>query len=73
MFTGGHHAIFSVLEVKRSKVLQKVNKRDEFVYILGFICYGVSAQKILFYFVLDSFFEQNHLLNLIILEAYAKR
>ena len=26
----GHHAIFSVLEVKRSIILQKLNKRDYF-------------------------------------------
>ena len=26
--TGDHHAVFSVLEVKTSKILQKLNKRD---------------------------------------------
>ena len=28
--TGGHYAIFGVLGVKRSKILQKLNKRDCF-------------------------------------------
>ena len=43
--TGGHHAVFSVLEVKRSNISQKLNKRDCFVYILGFIFYGMSGKK----------------------------
>ena len=28
--TGGHHAIFSVSEINRSKILEKLNKRDCF-------------------------------------------
>ena len=28
--TGGHHAVFSVLEVKRSNISQKLNKQDCF-------------------------------------------
>ena len=28
--TGGHHAILSVLEINRSKILQKLNKSDCF-------------------------------------------
>ena len=44
--SGGHHANFSVLEVKRSKILQKLNKEIVFVYILGFIFYGESCAKI---------------------------
>ena len=44
--TRGHHAIFSALEVKGSKVLKKIErKRLVFVYILGFIFYGVSRAK----------------------------
>ena len=43
--TGGHHVISSVLEINRSKILQKLNKSDCFVYILGFIFYGVSRAK----------------------------
>ena len=42
--TGGHHAIFWVLEVKRLKILQKL-KDTVFVYILDFIFYGVSRAK----------------------------
>ena len=55
------------LEVKRSKILQKLNKRD------------VSRAKIdlhnkyIFNFVFGSFFEQDHLLNLFILGIYAKK
>ena len=61
------------LEVKRSKILQKLNKRDCFCNILSLIFYGVSHaktdlhNKCIFNFVFDSFFEQDHLLNLFIL------
>ena len=41
----GHHTISSVLEVKRSKILQKFNKRNCFFYILGFIFHGISRGK----------------------------
>ena len=67
------------LEAKRSKILQKLNKRDYFSNILGFIFYGVShakpdlSSKYIFNFVFGSFFEQDHLLNLLILGVYAQR
>ena len=67
------------LEVKRSKILQKLNKRDCFCNILSLIFYGVSRaktdlhSKYIFNFVFGSFFEQDHLLNLFILGIYAKR
>ena len=43
--TGGHHAIFLVLDVKRSKILQKLNKRDCFCLHSWFHFYGVSRAK----------------------------
>ena len=43
--TRGRHAVFSVLEIKRLKILQKLNKQTNFVYNLGFIFYGVSGAK----------------------------
>ena len=67
------------LEVKRSKILQKLNKRDYFCNILGFSFYGVSCaktdlhSKYISNFVFGSFFEQDHLSNLVILGVYAKR
>ena len=70
--TGGRHAIFWVLEVKRSKILQNWTKETAFVYILGFIFMAFLAQKLIyaidiwFNFVFGSVFEQNHLLNLFI-------
>ena len=36
--TGGHHAIFWVLKVKRSKILQRL-------FSLGFIFYDISCTK----------------------------
>ena len=54
-------------------------KETAFVYILGFIFYGVSRaktdlhNKYIFNFVFGWFFEQDHLLNLFILGVYAKR
>ena len=43
--TGTHHAIFSVIAVKKSKILPKLNKRDYFC--LNSLCrfYGVSRAK----------------------------
>ena len=74
-----HHAIFWVLEVKRSKTLQKLNKRDFlFTFLVSFFM-AFLAQKLVytiniwFNFVFGSFFEQDHLLNLFILGVYAKR
>ena len=43
--TGGDHAIFSVLEVKRSKILQKSRKGDSFCLHSWFLFYGVSGAK----------------------------
>ena len=43
--TGGYQAIFSVLEDKRSKLLQKLNKRDCFCLFLDSFFYGVSHAK----------------------------
>ena len=68
----------SFLGVKRSKLLQKLIKRDYFCNFLGFIFYGVSHaktdlhSKYIFNFVFDSLFEQHHLSNLFILVVYAK-
>ena len=41
----GHHAIFSVLEVKKSKILKILNKRDCFCIHTWFRFYGVSLEK----------------------------
>ena len=76
--TGGHDDIFWVLAVKRSKIYKSWTYEAVFVYILGFIFYGVSlAETALcnkwFNFAPGSFCEQDHLLNLIILVVYAKR
>ena len=79
--TGGHHAIFWVLEVKRSKMLQKLNKRDCFClhYLVSFFM-AFLVQKLIFTiniwfnFVFGSFLEQDHLLlNLFVSGVYAKR
>ena len=43
--TGGHHAIFSVLEVKKSKILKILNKRDCFSIHTGFRFKGLSLAK----------------------------
>ena len=42
---GGHHVNFSVLEVKKSKILQKLNIRDCFSLHSWFHFYGVSHAK----------------------------
>ena len=58
------------LEVKRWKILQKLNLRDYFCNIFGFIFHSVSRAKIdshskyIFNFVFGSFFERYHLLTL---------
>ena len=76
----GHVAIFWVLEIKTSKIVQKLNNRDCFIDILGFIFFmAFLAQKLIytinvwFNFVFGSFFEQDHLLNLFIFGVYGKR
>ena len=67
------------LEVKRSKILQKLKYRVYFCNILGFIFYTVSRtkselhSKYIINFVFGSFFEEDHLLNLFILRACVKR
>ena len=43
--TGSHHAIFRVLEDKRSKNITKIEQETVFVYTPGFIFYGVSHAK----------------------------
>ena len=44
--TEDHHAIFSVLEINRSKILQKIKKKIIVaVCILDFIFYGVYHAK----------------------------
>ena len=69
---GGHHAIFSFLEINRSNILQKLKKSV-------CLCFHSLAQKLIytiniwFNFDLDSFYKQDHLLNVIILGGYAKR
>ena len=42
---GGYHANFSLLEVKRSKILQILNKRDCFCLYSWLHFYGVSSAK----------------------------
>ena len=74
--TGVHHAIFSVLEVKRSRILLIFNKRGCFCLHSWVHFYGVSRAKTNLrntYMMFGSFFEQYYLLNLIILGVYAKR
>ena len=67
------------LDVKRSKILQKLNKRDCFCNILGLIFVAFLAQKLIctvnIYLILclTHFFEQDHLLNLLIFGVYAQR
>ena len=64
---------------QKVKNITKLNLRDYFCNILGFIFYAVSRaktdlhSKYIFNFVFGSFFEQDHLLNLFILGVYAKR
>ena len=67
--------------VKRSKVLQKLNKRD-FFFTFSFFSFFLwrFSRKILIYtiniwvnFVFGSYFEQDHLLNVFISGVYVKR
>ena len=60
---------------KIKNITQTEQKITVFVYILGFFFYGVSdlLNKYMINFVFDSFFEQDYLLNLIILGVYEKR
>ena len=64
---------------KDQKYYTNWTKDTVFVYILGFFFYGVSSaktdlhNKYMINFVSDSSFEQDHLLNLIILGVYEKR
>ena len=67
------------LEAQRWRILQKLNLRDYFFNILGFILYAVSCaktdshSKYILNFVFGSFLERDHLLNLFILKGYATR
>ena len=45
--TGGYQAIFSVLEVKRSKLLQKLNKRDWFCLFLDSFFMAFLMQRLI--------------------------
>ena len=72
----GHHAIFWVLEVKRSKIVPK--RLFLFTFSVSFLM-AFFAERLIniiniwFNFVFGSCFEQGHLLNLLILGVYAKR
>ena len=63
---------------KDHEYYKNLTKETIFVYILGFIFDGISREKtvytinIWFKFVFGLFFEQDHLLNLIILEFMQK-
>ena len=63
---------------KDHEYYKNLTKETIFVYILGFIFDGISREKtvytinIRFKFVFGLFFEQDHLLNLIILEFMQK-
>ena len=67
--TRGHLAIFSVLEVKRSKMLQKLNKETVLFTFFVLVFMAFPAQKLIytiiiwFNFVFGLFFEQDHLLK----------
>ena len=69
----------SVPEVKRSKILQKLDKRDCFClhswfhFLWLFSRKNWFTQQIFSSFKFGWFFEQDHLLNLFILGVYAKR
>ena len=71
--TGDHHT------KKIKNITKSEQKRTAFVYILGFIFYGVSRgktdlhNKYIVNFKFGQFFEQDHRLNLFILGVYAKR
>ena len=66
---GGHHTVFSILEVKRSKILQKLNKRNCFcVHSVSFLMAFLPQRliytiRIWFNFAFGSFFEHDHLLT----------
>ena len=66
-----------VLEVKRSKMLQKIEELSLFTFLVSFFM-GVLVQKLIYpinkwlNFVFGSCFEQDHL-NIIILGVHAKR
>ena len=70
---------FEFYRSKDQKYHKSYTKETVFVYILGFIFYGVSCaktdlhNKYIVNFKFGWFFEQDHLLNLFILGVYAKR
>ena len=67
------------LRSKDQKYYKNWTKETVFVYIIGIIFMAFLAQKLIFTiniwfnFVVGSFFEQDHLLNLFILGVSAKR
>ena len=68
---------FEFYRSKDQKYYKNWTKETVFVYILGFIFYGVSRAKTdlhnKYMIVFGSFFEQDYLLNLFISGVYAKR
>ena len=68
----GSQSNFWVLEVKRSKISQKLNKIDCFCLHSWFHLKLIWTINIWLNFVFGSFFEQDHLLNLFILGVYVK-
>ena len=76
--TVGHHAIFWVLQIKRSKMLQKHTRLFLFTFLVSSFMV-LLAQKLIytiniwFNFAPGLFLEQDHPLNLIILGVYFKR
>ena len=70
----GHHAVFSVTEVKRSKILQKLNKS---YFLCLHSCFDFLWRdlhnKYMIYFVFGSFSKHDHLFIFIILGISAKR
>ena len=78
---------FKFKRLKDQKYYKNWTIETVFINILGFIFYGVSREiaslhnkykliytiNILFNFVFDTFFEQDHLLNFFILGVYGKR
>ena len=81
MKAGVRCAIFSVLEVKWSKILQILNKKGNYcktrflvsVFMLFLVQKLINPTNIWSNFMFGSFFEQDHLLTLIIFGVYAKR
>ena len=75
--TGVHSIVFSVIEIKKIKNITKFEQKFLFTFLLSF-CMAFLTQRLIntinvwFNFVFGSFFEQDHLWNLIILGVYGK-